>query len=206
MANHICRFVLAVVLLTAFPESSRAAPVVTAGSDTVTVGDTFTVPISITDAEELISWQFDLSFDPTILRANAVTEGPFLSEAGTKTTLFSPGVIDNGAGQITLVTDSFVDLPPGPSGSGVLANIEFEALAMGVSPLVLSNVFLNFSGSGFETQDGQVTVLPRGVVPGPSPLMLVSLGLGACAAGRWRRVRRHAEPQQLGSPFTWRQP
>ena len=90
------------------------------------------------------------------------------------TTLFSPGVIDNGTGLISLVTDSYVDLPPNPSGDGVLATIELTALAVGVPSLTLSNVFLNFSDQDFTHVNGQVTVT---VVPEPSTVALLTTGL-----------------------------
>jgi len=173
------------LLLVALPAASEAVPVVSTDSVTVHVGDTFHIFISINGAIDLRSWQFDLAFAPAIVRPIAVMEGPFLSESGTKTTLFVPGVIDSGTGHITLVSDAFLDLPPGPSGSGVLADIEFRALAGGVSPLTLSNVFLNFSDSGFQTQNGQIAAVPE-----PSTLMLVSVGFGAWAARRWRTCRQ----------------
>src|SRR5437879_738505 len=161
MANRVAlALALASLLLAGLPASSVAAvlPTITAGSATVNVGDTFDIAISIASPLEVDSWQFDLAFTASLLRANSVTEGPFLSESGAKTTLFSPGVIDNVTGHITLVTDSFVDLPPGPSGSGVIADISFTALAPGISPLTLSNVFLNDLDSGFLTTNGQVTI------------------------------------------------
>jgi len=182
--------VLTCLVLAALPISASAVPMptVTAGSATVNVGDTFHILISISSPTEVDSWQFDLSFTASLLKANSVTEGPFLSESGTKTTLFSPGVIDNVTGHITLVTDSFVDLPPGPSGSGVLADISFTALAPGVSPLTLSNVFLNDLDSGFLTTNGQVTI--RGAaVPEPMTVALLAMGLGAAVCNQWRRTR-----------------
>jgi len=179
------------------PASASAVPIVTAGSATVNVGDPFTISISITDAVELTSWQFDLSFDPTILSATAVTDGPFLSESGTKSTVFTAGAIDNSTGQITLVADLLVDLPPGPSGSGVLADIEFHALAPGVLLLTFANVFLDLFDSGFLIRDGEVTVRAAVAVPQPSMLTLVSVGLGAwsvlvamAGARRWCRDHR----------------
>jgi hypothetical protein len=161
----------------------------------VTVGDTFTIPISITDAVDLISWQFDLSFNALLLQANLVSEGPFMSSFGT--TLFSPGVIDNGTGLISLVTDAYVDLPPNPFGDGVLANVEFTAISAGTSPLTLSNVFLNFDDSGFIVANGAVCVNPPGAtpcappaqVPEPSTLVLLAAGL-AILTSRRRRNRR----------------
>ena len=58
-------------------------------------GDTLTISISIADAVDLTSWQ---SFDKTIVQANGVTAGPFMSSFGT--ILFSPGVIDDASGLI----------------------------------------------------------------------------------------------------------
>ena len=181
--------VLMCLVVAALPISAYAVPTLAAGSATVSVGDTFDILISITGAVELTSWQFDLAFNPSIIRANSVTEGPFLSESGTKTTLFSSGVIDNVTGHITLVTDSFVDLPPGPSGSGVIADISFTALAPGISPLTLANVFLNDLDSGFSITNGQVTVLGTARVPEPATLTLLALGLAAARYVRWRGTR-----------------
>jgi hypothetical protein len=180
-------FALLVILA---PNFVRADPVISAPFVTVGVGDTFTIPISIADAVDLTSWQFDLVFDPTIVTANSVTEGPFMSSFGT--TLFSPGVIDNTAGLISLVTDSYVDLPPNPSGDGVLANIDFTALAPGVSPLTFSNVFLNLSDQGFEISNGQITVTGASQpIPEPATLMLLASGLGLLAMRRLtKRGRR----------------
>ena len=180
----------ALILMTCFGFAHAAVPTITAGSATVNVGDTFDIAVSMSSPSEVDSWQFDLAFTATLLKANSVTEGPFLSELGTKTTLFGPGVIDNGTGHITLVTDSFVDLPPGPSGSGVIADISFTALAAGVSPLTLSNVFLNDLDSGFVTTNGQVTINgPR--VPEPTMFTLVALGLGTVLGVHRRRMRSH---------------
>ena len=160
------------------PLRVAADPVLSAPFVTVGVGDTFTIPISITGATDVTSWQFDL-----------VTEGPFMSAFGT--TFFTPGVIDNVTGLISLVADAYVDLPPDPSGSGVLANIEFTALAPGVSTLTFANVFVNDLDSGFQTTNGQVTVTGR-AVPEPTTLTLLGLGLGVALGvhARRRRSRR----------------
>ena len=163
-----------------------AVPVISAPFVTVGVGDTFTIPISITGATDVTSWQFDLAYTPSIVKATAVTEGSFMSAFGT--TFFTPGVINTVTGLISLVADSYVDLPPDPSGGGVLANIEFTALAPGVSPLTMSNVFVNDLDAGFQTTNGQVTVRGK-AVPEPTTLTLLGLGLGAALGDSYRRRR-----------------
>jgi hypothetical protein len=177
--------------------SVEAAPIVSVGSATVGVGDLVTIPVFIDEATDLTFWQFDLAFDPAVVQANSITEGPFLSGFGA--TLFVPGVIDNGAGLLSLVTDAYVDLPPNPAGGGVLAEIQFLALVPGTSPLVLSNVFLNLAAQGFEIENGQITVTGPAppTVPEPATLVLMTSGLALLAA-RHRARRRpnrqnHAE-------------
>jgi len=187
------RMLLATLVLASFmlqPRWVAAEPVMAAPFVTVGVGDTFTIPISIAGATDLTSWQFDLAFDPAIVRAESVTEGPFMSAFGA--TLFTPGIIDNLSGLISLVADFYVDLPPNPFGDGVLANIEFTALAPGVSPLTLASVFLNDLDSGFQATNGQVTVTGRAAVPEPTTLTLLGLGLATSLAlhARRRRGRR----------------
>lgn len=173
------------------------------------VGDTFSVAISITGAVDFTSWQFDLAFDPAIVQASSVTEGAFLSSFGT--TLFTPGFIDNVTGLISGVADFYVDLPPDPSGDGVLAYIEFTALAPGVSPLAFSNVFLDLADQGFETVNGEIPVTGHAPVPEPATLVLLASGLafllarrgmeGTATNGRrFTGVCRPRGPQEEGMP------
>lgn len=156
---------------------------ISADSSVVSVGATFVVPIRVSGAVSLQSWQFDLGFDPSLLQANLVTEGPFLSVGGTSSTLFMPGVINNTSGVVSLVAASFLDLEPYPSGDGILAEVAFTALANGLSPLTLSNVFLNLGDSGFTIGDGSVCIggaaLPKceinGTAPEPATMALVAV-------------------------------
>ena len=183
----VLAFALLVILA---PTLVEADPVISAPFVTVGVGDTFTIPISIADAVDLTSWQFDLGFDPAIVNANLVTEGPFLSSSGAALTVFVPGVIDNVGGSITLNADAYADIGTPPSGSGVLADIEFTALAPGVSPLTFSNVAVNLF-EPFTITDGQITVTGTAKVPEPATLMLLTSGLGLLAMRRLtKRGRR----------------
>jgi hypothetical protein len=171
------------MMLWAMPQISHAVPMITVGSATVNEFDTFTIPVSITDALDLTSWQFDLSFGPTILQVTAtgVTESNFFTQGDI--TVFVPGV-----------ADALIFQPP-VNGSGVLAYIEFTAIAAGVSPLTLSNVFLNLSDSGFAVTNGSVCVrAPTAQTcqsnPAPEPSTLPLLAIGLLAFGAWRPAAR----------------
>jgi hypothetical protein len=191
------------LLLAGLVGFSGAANALAIGADSsvVGVGATFVVPIRVSGAVSLESWQFDLAFDPSLLQANSVTEGPFLSVGGTKQTSFGEGVIDNTTGVVSLVTAGFVDLDPYPSGDGILAEVEFTALANGLSPLTLSDVFLSFVNSGFTISNGAVCVggasLPdceiNGTAPEPATMALLAVawltfGWTKQGGGRQRRA------------------
>jgi hypothetical protein len=172
---------LLVILVPTFVEAD-GIPVISAPFVTVGVGDTFTIPISITDATDLEFFQFDLLFAPLIIQANVAgaTAGALLPADWFFT---SPGFVDNTLGQILGVSAYGSQV----SGSGVLADIEFTALSPGVSPLTFLNVAVNLI-EPFEIANGQV---PVNAVPEPTTLMLLTSGLVLLGMGRLpRRGRR----------------
>jgi hypothetical protein len=84
---------------------SRAGPLLpelTAGSDTVHVGDVFTIPISVANVVGLASFQFDLAFNPTIIRELSFTdvgtdfEAAAIAGGGSLTGI--TGFVDNATG------------------------------------------------------------------------------------------------------------
>jgi hypothetical protein len=183
--------ILSWLALVVCPLPVAAAPTITAGSATVGVGDTFTIQVSITGAEGLSTWQFDLGFDPTILRANLVSEGDL--------TLLSAGVIDNGSGLIDDTAGSFMDAGLGLNDlfEGVLAVIEFEALAAGTSALTLLDIQLGFEQTAPDLENGSVTVNAQ--IPEPGTLALVVLATGGLALRR--RQDRMGRPEAARRPI-----
>jgi hypothetical protein len=99
------------------------------------------------------------------IAANGVSESAFFTQGDS--TVFVPGVVDN-SGHILGVFDALTFQLP-VNGSGLLANVEFNAVATSTSPLVLSNVFLNLSDTGFDVTTGVVCVTaPRASACVPS--------------------------------------
>src|SRR5690349_18735567 len=98
-----------------------------------TAGQTFTVSINISGANDLYAYQFDLGFDPTVLKATSVTEGSFLPSGGS--TIFIPGTIDNLGGSITANGDALLGALSGVTGDGDLLDVSFQALTPGTSSI-----------------------------------------------------------------------
>ena len=132
----------------------------------------------------LTSFQFDLSFNSSILHVTetGISESPFFTQ--TDITVFNAGFVDNNAGSVLGVSDALIFQTP-VNGSGIIANIEFNSIAVGTSPLTLSKVFLNLSDTGFSLSNGAVCVkLPTetgcrvdNAIPEPGTATLVAMGL-----------------------------
>jgi hypothetical protein len=182
------------------PGASRAAPILAIGSDTVHVGDVFEIPVSISGASGLTSFQFDLAFNPAIVKVLGFDdtgtdfETAAINGGGSLTGI--TGFTNNTAGQLSGVADSMSGVFGPGLTSGSLASIDFEALAVGVSALTLSNAFLTDNGlflsSGnldFGLQNGQVTVMAATAVSEPSTLLVLIAGLALLAILRSPRIR-----------------
>ena len=146
------RIILVALALVAglFPSASQAG-VISAGTPTTSVPthlsdgsylfgitvslapDQFLLPVEITGAAGLQSWQFDLVFDNTVVQEVDPLDGT----SGIYGAEFAPGDASslsfilggfplNGLGLVDDVAGSYPSLLTGPSGDGVLAYILFQ--------------------------------------------------------------------------------
>ncbi len=94
----------------------------------IAVGTTFTVHLKAEKLADLAGWQTDITFDPTVLKADKVSEGDFLKQAGGSTH-FKVTIPDK-QGKIT---DCFGvrTSEGGARGQGTLLSIQFTVLAEG---------------------------------------------------------------------------
>lgn len=102
-------------------------------------GQTFSVDITVTDVTDLYGWSINLTFKPSVLNVENVTEGPFLKQFGN--TYLLPGQINNDAGFLTpgglLFDPTQVPAFPleGATGDGILATITFTVKGSGTTDL-----------------------------------------------------------------------
>jgi hypothetical protein len=126
---------------------------------TVSKDDSFPAAINVEGISDLAEFQFDVAFDPTVLRAVTVEEGTFLSDNGG--TYWLEPHIDNKAGIIT-GTACAMTTKGGVDGSGTLATITFKAVSIGESHIELQNIVLSDSSGEIipaAPTDASVTVV-----------------------------------------------
>jgi hypothetical protein len=155
-SNHKAFWMLALLLLGGGLREASAA-LISLGTRIPLTPTTFALPVEISDAIGLTEWTFELTYDPTdvlihtgcdpfgadpycSLVTGPVTEGDFFA-GGAPFNLLVPGFISldpvtlTQSGSLFGVQGAFGGVPPGPSGSGTLAFIQFLLLGDGEGPI-----------------------------------------------------------------------
>jgi len=109
----------------------------------LTIGTSYTVSISTDyNGTDITSWQFDLSYNPHVLRGVSVTNGDLITNATHPDAKFYPGDFNNTEGTLGLTAAFFffIDEPaPLTSGPGTLANVTFEVVGLGDTSITLGD-------------------------------------------------------------------
>lgn len=164
------------------------------------------------DHADLYAYSVDIQFNPAVLQAISVTEGPFLATGGS--TFFFEGSIDNSTGLISNIAASLLgavrgasalpinlngDLPAG----GVLFSVVFRPIAATPTTVSLSNVQFqdtvdvnNFTADVLALNNISIAntiVLPANPPINDVPEPSTSLLLGTSLAVGWLATRRSAK-------------
>jgi ABC-type phosphate transport system substrate-binding protein len=124
---------------TYIPGNTNTQVSVSPANQSVVDGTNLSVNLAINTSTPIRGWQADITFDPSKLQYTGATEGAFLKDfAGN--TVFSPWMIDNTNGKISSIGSSSLGGPSGgPSGTGILATLNFT-VKTGVSGNALISV------------------------------------------------------------------
>jgi hypothetical protein len=104
-------------------------------SSTVPVGATFVVNVAVDDVLDLGGFEFTMTFDPAVVKVQNVALGPFLSSTGR--TVGAVGPVTSTLGVCDFGGFSFGEFA-GPDGTGTVAAVTLEALAVGSTNLTFT--------------------------------------------------------------------
>ena len=143
----------------AVPAAPAAQLSVTPPAGDVRVGaGPYMVPVYIQGVSRVSTATVTVTYNPAILRVRGVQEGSFMRQ-GALNVVFTPNT-DAATGRIDLTLVRTGDTV-GASGSGLLAAIQFDALAPGNSSLTVSGVAADPGGSSIPLQFVPGTVVVR---------------------------------------------
>ncbi len=135
-----CVLLVFMLMIQAFPLIVKAQTTSIAVDPTnysVSLYQTFQVNITVNNVVNCTTWQFGLFYRNDVLKCIGVTEGSFLSSGGT--TFFYVSLLNNAYNSTTgeVVADSVLTprAPPQIDGSGLLAQVTFQAI--GASSTIL---------------------------------------------------------------------
>ena len=135
----------------------------------VDVGKSYIINITVTDVSHLYLWVFRLRWNNSVVQLNSIVEGSFLKQGGTTALLYTPLTIAeiNAAGRITEASCTLLMPVPGVSGSGVLATLNFTALAIGTTTIEFWEDPPSFEGKTILIDDTAASnPIPHTEVPG----------------------------------------
>ena len=171
------------VLLSSVSTVSQALMIdITPNFQSVFVGESVSVDIvasDVSNAGGLGDFDFDLSFDDSILNFDSVTFGTGLGFGLQDSSALGGSLNIN---EVSFESEAY--LLANQADSFILATINFTASAIGLSDVAFDSIWALGDAGGnaidpFNTSNASIEVLQRSAsVPEPSALALLSLGLG----------------------------
>lgn len=143
-----------------------------------------TVAVNISGITGLAAYNYDVTFNSSVIKLTSTAEGSFLSGFGP--TFYDEGTLDNTAGLLDTTFNVLTDPGVTASGSGTLQTLTFVlGPASGVATLGFSNLMFSDANSQSIAVTANGLTLPINAVPEPESYVLMAAGLAGLAA--WRR-------------------
>jgi len=130
--------------------------------------ENFTININVANVKNLYTYQFRLSWEPSLLNVTSVTEGPFLNAKGTYMTSFTQKIYNTpdplGVSGYVYAACTLLAEPAtaAASGNGTLVTVEFQANKAGNTSLHLHDTMLIsplLEEMPHGTEDGYSTII-----------------------------------------------
>jgi len=144
--NYVIAFIIAIIALpsgflaTAHAQSQPTVSLSPSTFAATSVGQTFEVNLTISNVQSLWGWSVNITWDPTYLSLNSVSEGDFLtSQVGQTFFLNTP---TNSTKGWCNINDASASLSSVASGSGTLAILKFATVQRCSQTTISSNVVL----------------------------------------------------------------
>jgi len=102
-------------------------------------GDSISLTVSIANVTDVLSFGFDITYDPLVLAYTGATENSFLNESGSTSTAFNEGLEDGNPGKIIIGNSRLTTPPSGVSGSGDLFTLSFDAISSGSTTIAFDS-------------------------------------------------------------------
>lgn len=201
MATRFLKSLTAAVMLMGLSTAASANVIsVSPAGQLAEIGDTVTVDLSMSFLQSTVGGSFDLTYDPTLLNLVSFDfDADFINNVADPAFAVTPdfcftdgaamGGCDVGDGELNAIGFGSFD---GIIGDYLIGTVTFEALASGISPLLLSTNDTPFEGFiGLNGAELNVLYGPGKirVVPLPAAAWLLLGGLGALLGiGRRRSV------------------
>lgn len=110
------------------------------------VGQTFDVDILVLNVKDLLAWEMEFVYYPSILEV-AGRDVKFFSDGNAGSNVFDvSGSVPNTVGHYTVAAADIADPSAPDTGSGVLARVSLRAKSEGISPLAIPNLDLDSDG------------------------------------------------------------
>ena len=140
------------------PSYDANVNIATPDAEVLVDGGPYTVPISISGASQISTLSLNLTFDPSVLRVQTIREGSFMSQGEAEVTFAQR--VDRVNGRIELALTRTGDLT-GAAGSGLIADVVFEPVAVGLVTLSPSGLGLTPGGAPLALDFAPTTVTIR---------------------------------------------